>query len=344
MDYSGMKATIKRGLFAPVYVITGDEPYLMQEVIDDLIQHFTRLPGGEFNIERLEGDVSSEVIVELAQTHPFLADKRLIVIRDFTPLRPSRNSDSNSKPNEPPGSLLAYLKNPSQTTCLVFYSPSGLDKRKKLFKSIEQVGHYVEIKKLTGSGVQGWAVQRAKVMGLPFDPDALNLLIERAGDDLGRLALEMEKLYTFLGEPSLQRRVTAERVRRLVPAAPEDNIFAIGDALGDRRVDCALSITRDLIRYGEHPIPLLFLILRHVRQLLLIKEFQAKGLREADWGRELRVPSGVVRKLSDQARRFTKEDLRNLHHRLASADVTIKTGAGEAQRTLELCLLAFAAN
>lgn len=348
MDYAGIKATFNRGVFAPVYVISGEEPYLLREIVERFIRHFTEMPGGEFNIDRLEGDASPEVIVELSQTPPFLADQRLVIVRDFSLLRPSRNVNSGEDfSQEPAGmksdsSLITYLKNPSPTTCLVFYSPSGVDKRKRIFKAIEKAGHHVELKKPTRSEVEALVVQRAKSMGLPFDPEALNLFIQRVGNDVGQLVLEMDKLYTFLGEPSPQRRVTAERVRRLVPASPEDNIFAIGDALGERRVNRALAIARDLVRYGEHPIPLLFLILRHVRQLLQMKELQTKGLRETDWVRELKVPLGVARKLSEQARRFTVHDLRGLFQQLAAADIAIKTGSGEPLMTLELCLLAFA--
>ncbi|MBC9785025.1 DNA polymerase III subunit delta [Heliobacterium chlorum] len=356
MDYSGMKATIQRDVYASVYVIFGDEPFLMQELLDELIRSFIEKPGGEFNIDRLEGDLSAESVVEMAQAPPFMADRRLVIVRDFSLLKAGKGSESaegdsvpskgkggtsKSKGVEPESSLTHYLQNPSPTTCLVFYSPSGVDKRKRLYKAIEKAGHTVEIKKPTGAEVESWAAQRARSIGLPFEPEALSMLIERTGEDIGQIALEMDKLYTFLGEPSAQRRVTRERVRRLVPATPDDNIFAIADSLGDRRIDRALTISRDVIRQGQHPIPLLFLILRHVRQLLRLKELMASGVRKNDWGKELKLPLGVIRKLENQAGRFQTDDLYRLYHRLTEADVAIKTGAGEAKQTLELCLLAF---
>ncbi|MZP28818.1 DNA polymerase III subunit delta [Heliobacterium undosum] len=357
MDYAGMKATLQRDVYASVYLIYGDEPFLMSEVLEELTGRFAGQPGGEFNMDRLEGDVTAETIAEAAQTPPFMAERRLVIVRDAPLLRAARGSDgadgegassgkgkgaSRSKTMEPEAPLLKYLSDPSPTTCLVFFSPSGVDKRKRLYKAIEKAGHAVEIKKLSESDVRNWAAQRAKAMKLPFEAEALNLLIDRVGDDLGRLVLELEKLRNFLGEPSPTRRVTPERVRRLVPATPEDNVFAIADALGDGRVDDALRITRDLVRNGQHPIPLLFLIIRHVRQLLRLKELAASGVRKTDWAREMKLPAGVVRKLESQSDRFPREELRRLYHRLTAADVAIKTGAGEAQQTLELCLLAFA--
>ncbi|MBM7868017.1 DNA polymerase III subunit delta [Heliobacterium gestii] len=357
MDYAGFKATLQRDVYASVYLIFGDEPFLMGEIVETLTDRFASQPGGEFNIDRLEGDATAESIAEAAQTPPFMAERRLVIVRDTPLLRAPRGSDgtdgegaapgkgkgaSRAKAAEPEAPLLHYFASPSPTTCLVFFSPSGVDKRKRLYKTIEKAGQAVEIKKLSDSDLRNWAAQRATAMQLPFEAEALRLLVDRVGDDLGRLVLEMEKLRNFLGEPSPKRRVTPERVRRLVPATPEDNVFAIADALGDGRVDDALRIARDLVRNGQHPIPLLFLIIRHVRQLLRLKELAATGLRKNDWAREMKLPAGIVRKLESQADRFPREELRRLYHRLTAADVSIKTGAGEAQQTLELCLLAFA--
>ncbi|QGG47916.1 DNA polymerase III subunit delta [Heliorestis convoluta] len=357
MDYSAMQATIRRRLFAPVYLITGNEPHMMQELVEELSNTFTEMSGGDFGIERLDGESSAERIVEIAQMPPFFAEKKLILIRDSQYVRaPKKNleekeedkSTATKTEKSRKGSvssedaLLAYLDDPSPTSTLIFYSPFGIDKRKKLYKVLEKRGYVVDVKKPTLAGVQAWTLERAKKMGLPFDPDALNLLLERTDGEIGRVALELEKLYTFLGQPSSRRRVTFERVRRLVPATAEDNVFAMADSISAKQFDKTLLILRDLIRQGQAPVKLLFLLVRHVRQLLWLKDMKAKNLKASDCAKELKVPVTVIGKLERQARQFSMEELRRFYSSLCQADVKIKTGAGEAQQTLEGTILSLA--
>ncbi|MDD2420649.1 MAG: DNA polymerase III subunit delta [Heliobacteriaceae bacterium] len=349
MDYFEIKTSITEGSLAAVYLITGEEPYLMQELVSDLTRYFQASPGGLFNTENLAGDTPPNIIADLAQTPPLLGEKRLVLVRDFAGLRSSRASAGKT----PLGSdgaetaLLAYFQVPYPTTCLVFYSPAGVDKRKRFYKAIVKAGPHIEIKRLSLSALRTWAGRKARAMGLPIDPGAMELLLQRVGNDPGRIAIELEKLYTFLGVPSPRRRVTVERVRRLVPEKPEENIFKLCEALGEQRVNDALGIARDLFQAGEHPVLLLFLLLRQVRLLLSLQDFQAQGLRENTWASELNrlgiggrnLPPGVVRELTRQARRFPPTELRRLYHRLAEADQAIKTGTAEAKMALELCLL-----
>ncbi|KAB2952300.1 DNA polymerase III subunit delta [Heliorestis acidaminivorans] len=358
MDYLAMQATIRGRLFAPIYLITGDETYIMQELIEELTATFTELSGGDFNTERYDGESSAETIIESAQMMPFFAEKKLILVRDSQFLRPPKKSQEEGeakKENQPSKkgkshqggaeeALIAYLENPSPTTTLIFYSPSGVDKRKKFYKALDKCGLVVEVKKPTTAGVQAWTIERARKMALPFDPDALNLLLERTDGDIGRIALELDKLYTFLGQPSQKRRVTFERVRRLVPAEAEDNVFAMADTIGAKQFDKTLLILRDLIRQGQPPVRLLFLLVRHIRQLLWLKDMKAKKFKASDCAKELKVPLSIIGKLERQANQFSVQELRHFYHVLSKADWAIKTGAGEAKTELELAILDFAKN
>ncbi|MCW2278120.1 DNA polymerase III subunit delta [Heliophilum fasciatum] len=380
MDYQGFKAALDRGLLAPVYILTGEDPFLLQELYGRLTAWFLAMPSGDFNFDRLEGDTSAEALTELAQTPPFLGERRLVVVRDLALLRsrgdsgagagdeegagaavgagkespvasaataPSAATSSgkrgkNKKAPDSDASLLAYVQDPNPTTTLVFYSPGGVDKRKRLYKAVEKAGGVVEVKALRDSDVLAWVRRRADGLGMPIDPEALTLLVERTGNDLGLLTQELTKLQTFLGQPSPQRRVTVERVRRLVPATAMDKIFAITEALGRRAVGEALTLTRELILHGEKPVPLMFLIVRHVRQLLMVTDLAARRVPKTEWVTVLKVPPGIVRKLEEQAKRFRPDDLRMLHGRFAEADRAVKKGREDAQALLERIMLSFA--
>jgi DNA polymerase-3 subunit delta len=222
----------------------------------------------------------------------------------------------------------------------------------ELVKAVAEVGTAVECRAFGRDEAVAWIIDHARALGTPIMPAVAALLVERVGTDLGRLAREIEKLsLVALGD----RAISRQHVEQVTARTPQDNVFAVGDAIGGGDVDQALTVLRDLLQYqGVEPTTALAFI---TRQLRLI--WQAKVLLDAGWRAGKDVPEQaeallpergdirqyldgrgwLVNRLAGQARRFSWPQLAYAVRRALEAELALKgiaEGVSEPQIALEL--------
>jgi DNA polymerase-3 subunit delta len=179
-----LHAALKKRVFDPVYYFHGDDDFLkdarVREVVEAAVDPSTR----DFNLEtRRGGELSAEDLDSLLSTPPMLAERRVVVVREVDKLK----KDARKL-------LDAYLKRPAPDTVLLLVSPTGV----KADKLLADRGTAVEFAPLTADRVLKWIAFHAEtVMKCPITPDAATLLMEAAGTDLAQLAVELEKLASY---------------------------------------------------------------------------------------------------------------------------------------------------
>ncbi len=212
--------------------------------------------------------------------------------------------------------------------------------------------------------VQEEAVQRH----IPLAPDAANHLVSRAGMDIALLLNELEKCSLRVGEGQM---VTRQIIDEMVKRAPQDTIFDLTDALGARNTPHAVGLMRELIAGGDAPERILATLVTHFRQLLQARAFLDARLT-MDASLLHRMPPDLAaqlpqdgkdnlasvlqfqawrgRRLAEQARNFTTEQIQAALESALSADLAIKgisadiTGeaeGGTSELLLELTVLNF---
>lgn len=235
----------------------------------------------------------------------------------------------------------------------------GADDRKgrlsaELIKAVAEAGSVVECAPPGREEAAASVREHAQALGSSIRPAAAALLVERVGLDLGLLAREVEKLALLAQEGE----ITRQHVEEATPRTPEDNIFAVGDAIGAGDVDQAVAVLRDLMQYqGVEPTTALAFIARQFRLI-----WQTKVLLDAGWrpGREvpnqaqsllaegadvLRYLDGrrwLVNRLAGQARRFSWAQLAQAVRRLLAAELALKgiaEGIGDPRIALEVLVV-----
>ena len=179
-----LQAALKKREFDPVYYFYGDDDFLkdlrLRELVDVAVDSSTRA----FNLELRRGaDVDAEVLDSLLSTPPMLAERRVVVVRDADKLK----KDARKL-------LDAYLKRPAADTVLLLVTASGV----KLDRGLSERSTAVEFAPLTGDRVLKWVTYHVvTVLQRTIAPPAVLLLVEAVGDDLAQLAVELEKLVSF---------------------------------------------------------------------------------------------------------------------------------------------------
>lgn len=261
-------------------------------------------------------------LISLADTMPFFSERRLILIEDSGFFKTSSEA------------LAEYLPTMPDTTCIVFVE-EAVDKRNKLYKKVKDLGHIAEMKRQDSAQLARWAATILAQNGRKITPSTMNLFLERVGDDMENIRMELEKLISYTMGSEV---VTAEDVKAITTVQITNKIFDMVAAITAGKTKRAMDLYEDLLTLREPPMRILFLIARQFNQLLLVRELQASGADRGTVASKLKVPPFVAGKLSSQAAAFTKEQLISYVQTCVDAEEAVKTGRMGDRLAVELLI------
>ena len=312
---------IKNGTFKPVYLLYGEEAFLKQSYKKKLRAAISGDDTMNYNYFEGKGlDVNE--LISLADTMPFFSERRLILIEDSGFFKTSSEA------------LAEYLPTMPDTTCIVFVE-EAVDKRNKLYKKVKDLGHIAEMKRQDSAQLARWAATILAQNGRKITPSTMNLFLERVGDDMENIRMELEKLISYTMGSEV---VTVEDVKVITTVQITNKIFDMVAAITAGKTKRAMDLYEDLLTLGEPPMRILFLIARQFNQLLLVRELQASGADRGTVASKLKVPPFVAGKLSSQAAAFTKEQLISYVQTCVDAEEAVKTGRMGDRLAVELLI------
>ncbi len=250
--------SIKKGNYAPIYLLMGTEPFFIDQVTNLLLTNVVEERARDFDLTILYGkDTIPEQIIETAKRFPMMGSHQLVVVREAQYL--DRSLDQ----------LLPYLKNPQAQTVLVFcFKHKKLDKRKKSYKSITKTGVILETKPLYEDQVATWIKDRGLKYGFNFHPHAIPLLVSFLGTDLSKIDKELQKLNNQL---AAGQEITPLIIEKYIGYSKDFNGFELQKALGKRDLEHSFRIIRYMASNSKkHPITLTITILFNFFQKLLL--------------------------------------------------------------------------
>jgi DNA polymerase-3 subunit delta len=200
--------------------------------------------------------------------------------------------------------VVDYLENPSPEADLVLLGKK-LGARERLLAAVKKSGEVHNFEPPTGKALVRWVVGHAKKLGLDLPEDVARDLIERCSADKIRLITETEKLALYVGEDT----ATHQDVEALCPPDVQSNIFAFVDSLAAGERGRALKLLEDLISTGEPALRLTYMIRRQFNLVARARALLDRGTPPKEIAAELKVPPFVARKLEEQGRTLSHEDL-----------------------------------
>ena len=217
------------GVFKPVYLLMGDEPYYVDMVCDAIIEHCLDESERDFNQTVCYGaDVDADAVITAARRYPMFADRQLVVVKEAQMMKSLEE-------------LSVYCQKPLESTVLVIaMHGASADKRKSLYKTVSKIGVVLESQILRDYEVPRWIPVLYQTKGLKITPDAAALLAEHAGTDLNKIAIETEKMLKNLPEGTVE--VTAADIEKNVGISRQFSIFELTKELSNRNAAKALRI------------------------------------------------------------------------------------------------------
>ena len=314
---------IKSGQFKPAYLLYGEERYLKRQYRDKLKAALCA-PDDNMNNHFYEGkNVSVGEIINLAETLPFLAQRRVIFM-------------DNSGLFKSGGEQMAeYLGAQNESTVLIF-TESEVDKRSKLFKALQARGCAVEFAAQDENTLKRWVAGTLGKEGKKITENTAELFLNKTGTDMENIYMEMEKLICYC----MDRDVVEPRdVEAVCTTRVSNHIFDMVTAIAEKRQKDALELYYDLLTLREPPMRILFLITRQCNLLLQAKAMKDRGASNKEIASSLGVPPFAVGKYLSQASRFKSAVLRRALSRCVEAEEAVKTGRMNDVMSVEILIV-----
>ena len=259
---------LKEGNFRRVYLVCGTQAYLRLQNRDRLRAALLG-DGDEMNFSVYTGmDVTAREVIDQAQTLPFFADRRVILLEN----------------------TVFFSK--TKTASLVFVEEAP-DKRKKLYKAIQKHGFVLNCEEISPQMLGRWTAGLFQKAGLAIDGPVLNLFLQTVGEDMMNILTESEKLIGYcMGKGA----VSGEDISEICTPLLRDRVFELIGAVSRRQKDKALSIYMELTALRTPSQVILTLLQREYSRLQQIRELQEQKLPEAEIAKRTGLSPWIVRK------------------------------------------------
>ena len=303
---------IKNNTFSQVYLLYGEEAYLRKQYKDKL-KNALSADGDTMNCHYYEGkDISVGEIIDLAETMPFLAERRVIVLENTGLFKSGGEA------------LAEYISAPAPTVFFVL-AESEVDKRSKLYKAVQSKGVSVEFSIQDEHTLKRW------ILGM-IKRENKNI------SDMENIHKELEKLFCYCLERNI---ITEADIEEICTQKVTNQIFDMVNAIADRQQKKALSLYYDLLSLREAPMRILFLIGRQFNILLMVKEMKKKGYDNKTIASKVGIPPFTVGKYAAQASKFKSKDLKQALTECVEADEAVKTGRMNDKMSVELLIVKY---
>ena len=302
---------IKAGNIKPIYFLMGEEPYYIDKLTEYIEENVLTDNEKGFNQMIIYGrDTTIDEIVSNAKRFPMMAERQVVIVKEAQEL--SRTIDQ----------LEAYAENPQPTTVLVFaYKYKTLDKRKKLIKTLDKNGLVFESKKLYENQVGDWIRRVLKGKGYEIEPKAMMMLVEFLGNDLSRIANELNKLEIILPKGS---KISPAHIEENIGFSKDFNVFEFRKAIGEKNQFKAYQIA-DYFAKNPKDNPLVLttgLVFSFFSALLQYHGLKDKS--QSNVARELKISPYFVNDYISAAKNYPMKKVSSIIAALRELDVKSK--------------------
>ncbi len=314
---------IKNQTFRTAYLLYGEEAYLKNQYKDKLKAALWQ-EGDTMNAAFYQGrNTNPKELIDLAETMPFFADHRLILVEDSGFFKSGAED------------LAEYMEHIPQTTTFVF-SETDVDKRSRMYKALKNNGRIVEFAAQNQELLTRWLLGRLRRENKNITKAAMQEFFDRVGLDMGTLDREMEKLICYCLDRDVIELADVEAV---CPQAVTNRIFDMVGAIVECRRKDALEMYYDLLALKEPPLRILFLITRQYNILMQLKDLKRKGMNNPAMAKAAGIPPFAVSRSLGQASRLSVGSIEHILSYSVEMEEAVKTGQMNEQIAVELVII-----
>ena len=347
---------MKAGAIPGLVLLCGTEEYLVDFYAQALINKFVNPATKSLDLLTLDREkATAGAIMEGLETVSLMSERKVIFLPDFIDARgkfPKEFEKSSSAKSIEAFADYAASVGSSALLLITAQKPSTSSDRakqstgknlQKLKKIVKESGTVYDFEALEGGQLRRFIEKRFRDAGKACSSRLIGQIIRDSGYDsktvdygLYHLDNDLKKIIAHAGDAP---EIAAGDVSLVLTDNPDNNIFAMLDAIGRNRKDEAFRLLDNLLNNGASEYTILAGITGQLELLLTVKEMRDEGIRldeiQKTLKSEQRVHEFRTKKASELSGRFTTDGLRKILHSAYDVDEHIKTGLMEGRLALE---------
>lgn len=303
-----------------IIFLYGEDTFRSKQKLKEFKDKFVRdIDVSMLNVESIDGEkMNIDLFKQSMFAGGFLVKKRFIIVENFV--------EKNKNDQDAVLALLKDNESESEENIVIFWEGIGANSKDykakvlkgELFTYLKNSQYAFEFPVLDKIRLAVWIKKKMDDKGINIEHDAINLLIDLAGNDMWRINNEIDKLVAYN-----DKEITKEGVKTLVSEEFGDNVFALVDAIADQNKKLFSSLLSNYFSGENDSSYLLSMLIRQFRLLIYAKDRLAENTY-ANLALELKIPFFVERKIKNQISRYDLAKLKNIYEELLSIDIALK--------------------
>ncbi len=337
MNYKELINDINNNKLNTVYLFTGIEKYLIDKTIDMLREKYIDKSFETLNYVVLDGkDIDFDNILDACETLPFMAEKKLVIIKDINEVMENKGTDFDKRLGEYISKLDHYL------TLIIIDKSNSLNKTSNIYKAVKKLGGVVEFNKLKGRDLNAWVEKKFKEYNKNISYGNISYFIQSSSyntynslNTLYDLENEILKIVNYTQE----KEISKEDIDLVLSRTLDTNIFNLLSYLNRRDSEAALRTFNELYISNEPVQRILAMIIRQIRLMLSYKLYRERGDTEGSIQKKLQIKDYEFKRISKESSSFSKEYLLQALELILRLDIKQKTSSQDEKLALEMLII-----
>ncbi len=322
ISFEDLEKTIRRKEYKPLYYFFGEEDFLFDGLVKDIVDGCVEESVKCFNLDMLDGSsIDVRDLLSIVSSYPMMSDKRVVIVRDMQKIM---TNESNRE------LLERYFDNPSESTVLIMKG-SKLDNRTSVAKALKENGIIFEFTSLYENQIPAWIKSRAKQIGIGISEEGAVLLAQYVSGSMREIHGELEKLSIYVGD---KKYIEAEDVNSIVGISKVYNIFALQKTIGMRDTKKSISIMENMLENGESVLGAIVLLTKYFQKLWVLKS--NPYISDADIMKNFGISQYFIKDYRTAADEYSLKEIENVFEILIKTDESLKTGKTEEKLAMTL--------
>ncbi len=296
-------------------------------MIQDEIEKLVPDDQKDFNFDLIyAGESTPEKILGAARSYPMMAERRVVIVRDFMKLDSAPGGGEGTK------EFLGYFKRPNPSTVLCLIDTKFPDRRRdpgktlnQLAKKEDHIGVYT-FDKIHENNLPEWVIDWTRHShNMKISPEAAQVLSQLVGQDLQVLSTEIDKLCTFVDSESV---IEVGHVKKITESYREYNVIELKNAVFERNLDKSLFIAEQMLHKSNNSTAEIFKTVGFFYSVFgniwQIRRLMEKGLGKQQVQQELGVKGYYFNIQYKEASKFSLAEMPQIYEALLDADRAMK--------------------
>ncbi len=305
---SKLMNSLKTDMVEPIYLLQGTDKYLQRFLSNRISQAFFQDSKSDKTL-LIPDDLKGPEIIEQITANDLFSSKKMFILYD-----PQKISGQSRK------EFLSYCDKPIQSNCLVIVLEE-FGKNVAMVRELTNRFTVINVSSPFENDMKKWAQYFIREKDIKANTDVVNTMIEMAGDSVGHIANEIDKISILLDDG---QELTEDLVNQFSGWKREHQRWEFFKYLGNKDLKKSLKIGLSLITQNETMLTLIYPMTTFFQELLFSK-LPNGGVP----GRGGYVPlsNSIVKSLPQFAKKYSRNEIELALKLLGEIDVLSKTTA-----------------